>query len=189
MNKTYNLLLNPQRIGIIIYGSLYHHEGQLKDYLQKSYINGPKLKISFLGCNPFKLNLTRVIDYKNGEYMQTYVKLFDESLGIEQIKRYIALREGNINYITFYKFNTNELINVPIHLLDYKNKIRSELKKVSKENKLDYIFFVTYPAKIEYPTKYLKKSSEDVLINTKKYLKKCNKDTLSKLESDILYYL
>jgi hypothetical protein len=189
MNKTYNLLLNPQRIGIIIYGSLYHHEGQLTDYLQNSYINGPKLKISTMGCNPFKLNLTRVIDYKNGEYMQTYIKLFDESLGIEQIKRYIALREGNINYITFYKFNTNELINVPVHLLEYRSKIKSELKKVSKKNNLDYIFFVTYPAKIEYPTKYLKKSSEDVLINTKKYLKKCNKYTLSKLESDILYYL
>lgn len=188
MNKTYNLLLSPQKIGIIIYGSLYHNEGELTNYLKNTYLLGPKLKISIYGCNPFKLNLTRIIDYKNGEYIQTYIKLFDESLGIEQIKRYIALREGNINYITLYKYKTNELINVPIHLLDYKNKIRSELKKVSKINKLDYIFFVTYPPRINNPIKYIKKS-EDILENTKKYLNKCDKNTLSKIETDILYYL
>ncbi len=67
-----------------------------------SPLRGPKLKISFRECNQFKENLTRVLDYENGDYIKTKIKIFDNKYGIEQIKRYIALREGNINYVTLY---------------------------------------------------------------------------------------
>lgn len=179
-----NNLINPQKIGIVIYGSLYHYPGILKHYLKKGCINGPKLKISICGCNPFKLNLTRVIDYKNGTDTDTIIRLFDESLGIEQIKRYIALREGNINYVTLYNNKNQELINLPEHLLDNKNIIIQKLKDVSDKNNIDYLFLTTYPAKIENIDEYLNENYK--IKRTKDYLKKCDQKTITNIEKQII---
>jgi len=181
-----NKLLEPQKIGLVIYGSLYHHEGILKDYLKSEYIRGPKLKISILGCNPFKENLTRVIDYDNGQEMETEIKLFNESLEIEQIKRYITLREGNINFIILYNHKSNEIINIPEHLIKNKNDIKDELKKVCEKNKIDYLFFTAYPAKITNIKKYLDNNNKKK--NTSDYLKKCKKESLTKIEKEIIFF-
>jgi len=181
----FDTLLEPQKIGIVIYGSLYGNEGILSHYLCSKYYEGPKLKISFNGCNPFKQNLTRVLDYKNGEYMKTYIKIFDNSLGIEQVKRYIALREGNINYVTYYKFKTNELINVPEHISIYKKKIKNDLNLISNKIKLDYLFIITFPPKVENINNYIIQT-DNILDNSKNYLSMCCKKTLSNIEKNIL---
>ena len=178
-------LLESQKIGIVIYGSLFRNEGILSHYLCDKYYEGPKLKISFNGCNPFKQNLTRVLDYKNGEYMKTYIKIFDNTLGLEQVKRYIALREGNINYVTYYKYKTNELINVPDHITIYKKEIKKELNQICKKIKLDYLFIITYPPKIENINNYIKQT-DNILDNSKNYLSMCCKKTLSNVEKNIL---
>jgi len=186
MNKTFNTIIETNKIGIIIYGSLFKNEGILSQYLDYKYYDGPKLKISFTGCNIINQNLTRVIDYKNGKYTKTFIKIFNEILSIEQIIRYVTLREGNINYVTYYKSITDEIINLPGHLLEFTDLIKNDIKLICEKLKLDYLIFITYPSKITNIIKYVNKS-DNILNNSKKYLNMCCEKSLSSLEKKILF--
>lgn len=180
-------IVKNNKIGLVIYGSLYKNEGVLSNCLLNDIYDGPKLKISFRGCNPFKENLTRVLDYEKGDYIKTKIKIFDSQYGLEQIKRYIALREGNINYVTLYKSKNDEIINLPIHLYDYKNNIINDLKPICKKLKLDYLFFITYPSKVDDTINYVKKSNKK-LKESKKYLCMCDLKTLTSDEKHIFNF-
>ncbi len=179
-----NSLIEHEKIGIVIYGSLYHYPGILENYLKKEpVLRGPKLKVSLLGLNQFKGNLTRVIDYENGEYIETAIRIFNEGYGIEQIKRYITLREGNINYIILYSNKNKEIINIPEHLIENKKEIIKELNKISDENKIDYLFFTAYPPKIKNIKEYINEDYKK--IRTREYLLKCDKKTYSSIEKKL----
>jgi hypothetical protein len=176
---------HQNKIGIIMYGSLYNNLGILTPHINKKVYDGPKININLSGCNRFNNNLTRVIDYKNGVLMKTNVRVFNKTIGLEEAKRYVALREGNINYLILYSYKNDLLINFPEHLYEHCHDIQSKLRETSKRLKLDYVFMQAYPVKIKNIIKFLEEN-KNFIKNTKKYILKCNLSTLLDIEKYIL---
>jgi hypothetical protein len=173
------------KIGLIVYGSLYNNLGILKSHVDEKLYDGPKFKINLSGCNRFNNNLTRVIDYNNGVLMKTNVRIFNKDIGLEQARRYIALREGNINYLILYSYKTDMLVNIPNYLYEYQEDIKSKLKETSKRLKLDYLFMQAYPVKIKNIIKFLEEN-KNFIENTKRYILKCDPLSIINVEKYIL---
>jgi hypothetical protein len=189
-NYSYNSSYNydcQNKIGLIVYGSLYNKLGVLKSNLIDKVYDGAKFHINLSGCNRFNNNLTRVIDYKNGVLMKTNVRIFNKEIGLEQAKRYIALREGNINYLILYSYKSDMFINFPNHLYEYREDMKSKLKETAKRLKLDYLFMQAYPVKITNIIKFLE-NNKNFRENTKKYILKCNPSTILDVEKYINYH-
>jgi hypothetical protein len=182
-----NSLYTSLKVGIVVYGSLCKHLGELSYYVEKEVYAGPILKISLNGCNKIKKNLARILDYKNGTRINTVVKIFKNSLTLDEIKNIILLREGNINYISYYEKITNRLHNIPEHLLESSiiDNLKLKMYKTSVKLNLDYLFFITYPPRIEDPLSYVLKNNS-ILEDTKNYLKKCDSETYTNIEKKIL---
>ena len=183
-----DLYISP-RVGIIVYGSLCKHLGELSFSVEREVYDGPILKISLNGCNKIKKNLARVLDYKNGTRINTIVKIFKKSLTLDEIKNIILLREGNKKYISYYDSKTDSLHNVPQHLLEscIIDSLKFKMFKTSLKLNLDYLFFITYPPRINDPLSYIiKQKNSSILEDTKNYLKKCDSSTYSNLEKKIL---
>lgn len=181
-----NLFITP-KVGIVVYGSLCKHLGELSESVEKEVYEGPVLKISLNGCNKIKKNLARILDYKNGTRINTVVKIFKKNLTLDEIKNIILLREGNINYISYYERTTNRLHNIPDHLSEPSiiDNLKLKMYKTSLKLELDYLFFITYPPRIKDPLLYIT-SNQSTIYDTKNYLKKCDSKTLSNLEKKIL---
>jgi len=183
----YDTNVSSSRIGLLIYGSLCKYRGILENHLDREFKQGPELKINISGFNRFNNNLTRVIDYENkdAQLIRTTICRFKKTIGVEQAKRYIVLREGNINYLVHYGKKNDILINFPEHLNKYKKEIKSKLREYALKLNLDYVFFQAYPAQIKDIRLYLK-DSPDIIKNTKKYIKKCDQLTLLNIEREII---
>jgi len=181
-----NLFIVP-KVGIVVYGSLCKHLGELSEYVEKEIYEGPVLKISLNGCNKIKKNLARILDYKNGIRMDTVVKIFKNKLTLDEIKNIILLREGNINYISYYNRTTDRLHNIPNHLSESSiiDNLKLKMHKTSLKLDLDYLFFITYPPKIKDPLIYII-NNKSIINDTQNYLKKCDSKTLNNLEKKIL---
>ena len=179
--------ISSSRIGILIYGSLYKYPGILENYIEMEFKRGPELNINISGFNRFNNNLTRVIDYENkdAQLIKTTIRIFKKTIGVEQAKRYIVLREGNINYLVHYGKKNDMMINFPEHLNKYEKEIKSKIREYAIKLNLDYIFFQAYPPQIKNIRLYLK-DNQDIIKNTKKYIKKCNQLTLLNIEREIL---
>jgi hypothetical protein len=192
-NSKYNQISSDinifsSRIGVLMYGSLCKYPGILDDHLESSeFHDGPYLKINLTGYNRFNNNLTRVVDYENedSKLIKTSIRIFKKNIGVEQAKRYIVLREGNINYLVHYGRKNDIMINFPEHLNKYELEIKSKMRDFANKLDLDYIFFQAYPPKIKNVIKYLKDNSDSIK-NTQKYIKKCDQLTLLDIENKIL---
>ena len=193
-NNDYNNQLSDDvnilsvRIGLLMYGSLCKYPGILDDHLESSeFYDGPYLKINLTGYNRFNNNLTRVVDYENedSKLIKTSIRIFKKNIGVEQAKRYIVLREGNINYLIHYGRKNDIMINFPEHLDKYKKDIQSKIREYANKLNLDYIFFQAYPPKIKNVIKYLKDNPESIK-KTQRYIKKCDQLTLLDVENKIL---
>ena len=192
-NSKYNQISSDinifsSRIGVLMYGSLCKYPGILDDHLESSeFHDGPYLKINLTGYNRFNNNLTRVVDYENedSKLIKTSIRIFKKNIGVEQAKRYIVLREGNINYLVHYGRKNDIMINFPEHLNKYELEIKSKIRDCANKLDLDYIFFQAYPPKIKNVIKYLKDNSDSIK-NTQKYIKKCDQLTLLDIENKIL---
>ncbi len=180
-------LFIPSKVGIVVYGSLCKHLGELSESVEKEVYDGPILKISLNGCNKIKKNLTRILDYKNGTRISTIVKIFKKNLTLDEIKNIILLREGNINYISYYDRTVDRLHNIPDHLSEPSiiDNLKLKMYKTSLKLELDYLFFITYPPRIKDPLVYVT-NNKSTICDTKNYLKKCDSKTLSNLEKKIL---
>lgn len=186
--KYYDVNILSVRIGLLMYGSLCKYPGILDDHLEGSeFHDGPYLKINLTGYNKFKNNLTRVVDYENedSKLIKTSIRIFKKNVGLEQAKRYIVLREGDINYLVHYRRENDIMINLPEHLEKYKKEIKSKLREYANKLNLDYIFFQAYPKKIKNVIKYLK-DNPACIKNTQRYIKKCDQQTLLDKEKKIL---
>jgi len=173
------------KVGIIVYGSLCKHLGELSSSVEKELYDGPILNISLNGCNKIKKNLTRILDYENGVPTNTVIKILKKNLTLDEIKNIILLREGKKDYISYYEFTTNTLHNIPNHLNQNIDDLKLKISKTCSKLGLDYLFFITYPPRIEDPILYVSKNYS-ILDDTKSYLKKCDSKTYSHLEKKIL---
>jgi hypothetical protein len=180
-------LFIPSKVGIVVYGSLCKHLGELSESVEKEVYDGPVLKISLNGCNKIKKNLARILDYENGIRINTIVKIFKKNLTLDEIKDIILLREGNINYISYYDKTDDRLHNIPYHLSEPSiiENLKLKMYKTSLKLELDYLFFITYPPRIKDPLLYII-NNKSTIRDTKNYLKKCDSKTLNNLEKKIL---
>ena len=179
--------VSSSRIGLLIYGSLCKYLGILENHLEREFNSGPELNINLSGYNRFNNNLTRVIDYENkdAQLIRTTICRFKKTIGVEQAKRYIVLREGNINYLVHYGKKNDIMINFPEHLNKYEKEIKSKIRDYAIKLNLDYIFFQAYPPQIKNIRLYVK-DNPDIIKNTKKYIKKCDQLTLLDIERKML---